>query len=134
MDTATSLTPLWKSVTVFSINLGIFAILYIISFYLVYRVYKAFRLTDKPMFFSIVCVHSALGILVLYDSIMIDVNYHRKDSVFSSTRMVFALFTTLLGFILEVVILCGLLFDLYKWWLFIAMTNDENNEELKFNE
>ncbi len=134
MDTATTLPPLWKSVTVFSINLGIFLILYIISFYLVYRVYKAFRLTDKPMFFSIVCVHSALGILVLYDSIMIDVNYHRNDSVFRSTRMVFALFNTLLGFILEFVILYGLLFDLYKWWLFIAMTNDENNEELKFNE
>lgn len=46
----------------------------------------------------------------------------------------FALSTTLLGFILEVVILCGLIFDLYKWWLFIAMTNDENNEDLKYNE
>lgn len=126
----TVLPPRWKSVTVFSINLGIFVILYLVSFYLLHRVYKAFRLTDKPMFFSIVCVHSALGILVLYDSIMIDVNIHRDESVFESTRMIFALSTTLLGFILEVVILCGLIFDLYKWWLFIAMTNDENNEEL----
>jgi hypothetical protein len=43
--------------------------------------------------------------------------------------MIFALSTTLLGFILEFVILTGLLFDLYKWWLFIAMTNDDRSED-----
>jgi hypothetical protein len=48
--------------------------------------------------------------------------------------MILALSTTLLGFILEFVILSGLIFDLYKWWLFIAMTNDEKNEDLSFNE
>jgi hypothetical protein len=128
------LPPNWKSVTVFSVMLGIFAILYLISFYLLHRVYQAFRFLDKPMFFSIICVHCALGILVLYDSFMIDINIYRNKSVFESTRMIFALSTTLLGFILEFVILSGLIFDLYKWWLFIAMTNDENNEELLFNE
>ena len=128
------LPPNWKSVTVFSLMLGIFAILYLISFYLLHRVYEAFRFLDKPMFFSIICVHCALGILVLYDSFMIDINIYRNKSVFESTRMIFALSTTLLGFILEFVILSGLIFDLYKWWLFIAMTNDEKNEDLSFNE
>lgn len=128
------LSPHWKSVTVYSVMLGIFSILYLISFYLLHRVYKAFRFSDKPMFFSIICVHSALGILVLYDSIMIDVNIYRDRSAFESTNMIFALSTTLLGFILEFVILSGLILDLYKWWLFIAMTNDERNEDLLFNE
>jgi hypothetical protein len=65
---------------------------------------------------------------------MIDINIYRDKSVFESTRMILALSTTLLGFILEFVILSGLIFDLYKWWLFIAMTNDESNEDLLFNE
>jgi hypothetical protein len=122
-------------VTVFSIMVGIFSILYLISFYLLYRVYKAYRFTDKPMFFSIICVHSALGILVIYDSFQIDISYYRDRSIFESTRMIFALSTTLLGFILEFVILSGLIFDLYKWWLFIAMTNDDSSEDDQlFNE
>jgi hypothetical protein len=121
-------------VTVYSIMLGIFSILYLVSFYLLYRVYKAYRFSDKPMLFSIICVHCALGILVVYDSIQIDISIRRDKSIFESTNMILALSTTLLGFILEFVILSGLIFDLYKWWLFIAMTNDESNEDLSFNE
>ena len=133
MDQAT-LPPHWKSVTIYSINLCIFLILYIVSFFLLRRVFKVFRFSDKPMFFSIICVHSALGILVLYNSISIDINIYRDRSLFETSRMIFALSQTLLGFILEVVILLGLIFDLYKWWLFIAMTSDPNTEDLEFNE
>ncbi len=51
--------------------------------------------------------------------------------------MIFGLWTTLLGFILEFVILFGLIFDLYKWWLFIAMTTPSNSNgegDSEFNE
>jgi hypothetical protein len=61
---------------------------------------------------------------------MVDINIYRDDSLFERTNMVFALSTTLLGFILECVILLGLIFDLYKWWLFISMTTyDEGFQE-----
>lgn len=63
------LPPKWKAMTVYSIMLVIFSVLYLVSFYLLYRVYKAYRFSDKPMLFSIICVHCALGILVLYNSI-----------------------------------------------------------------
>ncbi len=120
----------WKVVTVYGINLGIFLVLYIISSYLLYRVYRSFRFSDKPMLASILCAHCSLGILVVYNSIMVDINIYRDDSLFERTNMVFALSTTLLGFILECVILLGLIFDLYKWWLFISMTTyDEGFQE-----
>ena len=126
------LPPRWRVVTVYSVNLGIFALLYLISCYLLHRIFKSFRFSDKPLLFSIVCVHSSLGILVIYNAINIDCNIRRDRSIFESTNMIFSLCTTLLGFILEFVILMGLIFDLYKWWLFIAMTTQEGVED--FNE
>ena len=123
----------WKVVTVYGINLGIFLVLYLISSYLLYRVYRSYRFSDKPMLASIVCVHCSLGILVIYNSIMVDINIFRDESLFERTNMVFALSTTLLGFILECVILLGLIFDLYKWWLFISMTTDDEGFQ-EYNE
>jgi hypothetical protein len=45
--------------------------------------------------------------------------------------MTFALSTTLLGFILEFIILTALLFVLYTGCLFIALTRDEVNEDFQ---
>ena len=128
------LPPRWKAVTVYSVMLAIFSLMYLISFYLLYRVYKSFKFSDKPMIFSIICVHCALGILVIYDSFLIDINIYRDKSIFEKTNLTFSLSTTLLGFIMEFIILSGLILDLYKWWLFIAMTNDTNNEDLLSNQ
>jgi hypothetical protein len=48
--------------------------------------------------------------------------------------MIFALSTTFLGFIIEIFILCALMFVLYTGWLFVAMTKDEKNEDFLLND
>lgn len=48
--------------------------------------------------------------------------------------MIYALSTILLGFILEIIILVGLLFVLYTGWLFIVLTKDENNDDFQLIE
>lgn len=83
------------------------------------------------MLFTIICVNSALGILVIYNSIFIDINLNRDKSLFKSSYLTFALSTTLLGFVLEFIILTALLFVLYTGWLFIALTRDEKNEDFQ---
>jgi len=71
------------------------------------------------------CVNAALGNLVINNSICIDLFFKREASIFDKSDMASAC-VALVGFTIEVFILYGLILDLYKWWLFIALVNEQD--------
>lgn len=63
--------PNMKLVSVYSLNGVIFLILFIMSTFLICRVYKLFKFNDIPVLLSIVFITLSLATLVLFNSISI---------------------------------------------------------------
>ena len=79
--------------------------------------------------FSIGSVVLSLLTLVIYCGQNIEISLQRNYSIWLETLLMSNIITAE-GFNIEMFILLGLIFDLYKWWLFIASTK-EYNEEIK---
>ena len=63
--------PNLKIVVVMSLDGFIFLMLFLLSSYILYRVYKLFRYKDPPVLLSIICITLSLATLVVYCSISI---------------------------------------------------------------
>jgi len=63
--------PNLKIVVVMSLDGFIFLMLFLLSSFILYRVYKLFRYKDPPVLLSIICITLSLATLVVYCSISI---------------------------------------------------------------
>ena len=111
---------IYKSyVILLAVNLVIFSILFLLSLYLLFRVYKLFKYKGDPvMFWSVFTISLSLFTLVTYNSIQIYSQYY--DVKGYSLNVV-----TCMGYLLEVLIFISISLDLYKWGIFIATTKTE---------
>jgi len=75
------------------------------------------------MLLSIVSVVLTLATLVIYCGMSIEVYYRKKNSFWLKDKFNSNLWVVE-GFNIEIFMLIGLIFDLYKWQLFIAMTKE----------
>ena len=114
---------------VFIISEVIFGPMFLLSLYLLMKLYKKYKLTDKPMILSICSVVLTLLSLVIYCGMSLDVYIKRSSSFWLQTNLRANIWIAE-GFNIEIFILLGLIFDLYKWHLFIAMTK-EYDESIK---
>ena len=111
---------IYKSyVILLAVNLVIFSILFLLSLYLLFRVYKLFKYEGDPvMFWSVFTISLSLFTLVTFNSIQIYSQYY--DVKGYSLNVV-----TCMGYLLEVLIFISISLDLYKWGIFIATTKTE---------
>lgn len=111
---------IYKSyVILLAVNLVIFSILFLLSLYLLFRVYKLFKYKGDPvMFWSVFTISLSLFTLVTFNSIQIYSQYY--DVKGYSLNVV-----TCMGYLLEVLIFISISLDLYKWGIFIATTKTE---------
>ena len=103
----------------------IFVPMLVLAVFLLIKIFKKYGLKDKPMLLSFTCIVSTLTVLIFYCACNIEKSTKRDKSFWDSYFRVNVL--TALGYNIEIFILLGLIFDLYKWQLFIAMTRDSQD-------
>lgn len=74
--------PNIKIVAVMSLDGFIFLILFLLSSFILYKVYKLFRYKDPPVLLSIICITLSLATLVVYCSIIIIQQYGKGSGSF----------------------------------------------------
>ncbi len=121
-------------VILLSINLAIFTILFLLSLYLLWRVFKLFKYKGDPvMFWSVFTISLSLLTLVTYNSIQIYSQY--SDELFR--QGVSLCIEICMGYLLEVLIFISILLDLYQWAIFLATTKTRQayhfDEKMKKN-
>ena len=109
--------------TIYTLSTSIFVPLLIFSVYLFMKLKRKYGFSDKPMIFSIVSVVFTLCSLVIYCGCLIDVQLKRNYSFWAKSLLRYNILT-IEGFNIELFMLLGLIFDLYKWCLFIASTKE----------
>jgi hypothetical protein len=103
----------------------IFVPMLVFALVLLIKIFQKYGLKDKPMLFSFTCIVSTLTALIVYCACYIERSIKRKKSFWEPYFRVNVL--TAMGYNIEIFILLGLIFDLYKWQLFIAMTRDSQD-------
>ena len=103
----------------------IFVPMLVFALVLLIKIFQKYGLKDKPMLFSFTCIVSTLTALIVFCACNIERSINRQKSFWDSYFMVNVL--TAIGYNIEIFILLGLIFDLYKWQLFIAMTRDSQD-------
>jgi hypothetical protein len=103
----------------------IFVPMLVLALLLLIKIFKKYGLKDKPMLFSFTCVVSTLTLLIFYCACNIERSINRDKSFWDPYLRINVLVA--LGYNIEIFILLGLIFDLYKWQLFIAMTRDSQD-------
>ena len=123
-------SPKYKLMTVYIISEVVFVPMFLLSLYLLVKLYKQHKLTDKPMMLSICSVVLSLLSLVTYCAMCLEVYIRRRSASFWLQNPLRANIWVCEGFNIEIFILLGLIFDLYRWHLFIAMTK-QYDESIK---
>jgi hypothetical protein len=117
--------PKYKILTMFIISEVIFVPMLVFSLVLLFKIFQKYGLKDKPLLFSFTCIVSTLTALIVYCACNIELSIKRKNSFWYPDFRNNVLIA--LGYNIEIFILLGLIFDLYKWLLFIAMTRDNED-------
>ena len=117
--------PKYKILTMYITSVVIFVPMLVFSLVLLIKIFKKYGLKDKPMLFSFTCIVSTLTALIVYCGCNIEISINRENSFWDPHFRINVL--TVLGYNIEIFILLGLIFDLYKWQLFIAMTRDSED-------
>jgi hypothetical protein len=73
-------SPKYKLMTVYIISEVVFSPMFLLSLYLLVKLYKKYKLTDKPMMLSICSVVLTLLSLVIYCGMCLDVYIKRRRS------------------------------------------------------
>ena len=103
----------------------IFVPMLVLALVLLIKIFQKYGLKDKPMLFSFTCIVSTLTALIVYCACCIESSIKRNKSFWDPKFRNNVL--TAMGYNIEIFILLGLIFDLYKWQLFIAMTRDSQD-------
>jgi hypothetical protein len=123
--------PNYKLGVIFIVAECVYCPLFFILSYLLYKVYVRYRLTDKPMLLSNFAVLITLGLLIIFCAFNLDDIFQEK-SFWAKTNLRWNTLSSI-GFFLEIFILLGLIFDLYKWWLFIVSTKVNDDQMSKIS-
>ena len=103
--------------------------LLLFAIYLVFKVYMLVKLTDKPMFLSIIAITTSLILLLIF-CILDIISLYASDQSYLNT-VIGSNLVTQIDRLKVTFIFCAFIFDLYKWCVFIAATGRGAKEKMK---